>query len=136
MGEFRDMGNPAQVVKKIPAQAAKPRVQDFFYHACRISHVPIFAHTGNIFLYESLHNKHFFGLFFNFACFFLSNRCQQRVATQIPICLHIMLRDLLTQKSVNQRMVTIFGYPRACRFRKYQFENRSWELPLPTFFKT
>jgi hypothetical protein len=49
---------------------------------------------------------------------------------------HIMLRDLLTQKSVNQQMVTIFGYPRACRFRKYQFENRSWELPLPTFFKT
>jgi hypothetical protein len=37
---------------------------------------------------------------------------------------------------VNQQMVTIFGYPRACRFRKYQFENRSWELPLPTFFKT
>jgi hypothetical protein len=32
-------------------------------------------------------------------------------------------------------IVTIFGYPRACRFRKYQFENRSWELPLPTFFK-
>jgi hypothetical protein len=22
------------------------------------------------------------------------------------------------------------------RIRKYQFENRSWELPLPTFFKT
>jgi hypothetical protein len=36
MGELRDMGNPAQVVKKNPAQAAKPRVlprvQDFFYH--------------------------------------------------------------------------------------------------------
>jgi hypothetical protein len=69
MGEFWDMGIPAQVVKKNPAQAA--------------SHVPIFAHTGKIFIYESLHNKHFFG-FFNFQCFFLSNRCHQRVATQIP----------------------------------------------------
>jgi hypothetical protein len=49
---------------------------------------------------------------------------------------HIMLRDLLTQKSVNQQMYTIFGYPWACRFRKHQFGNRSWELPLPTFFKT
>jgi hypothetical protein len=62
MGEFRDMGNPAQ--------AAKPRVQDFFYHACRIYHVPIFAHTGKIFLYESLHNKHFFGLFLISSVFF------------------------------------------------------------------
>jgi hypothetical protein len=34
------------------------------------------------------------------------------------------------------KTVTGFRYPRACRFRKYQFENRSWELPLPTFFKT
>jgi hypothetical protein len=34
-----------------------------------------------------------------------------------------------------KQMVTIFGYPRACRFRKHQFENRSWLLPLPTFFK-
>jgi kinesin family protein 13 len=54
----------------------------------------------------------------------------------VSIMMHIMLRDLLTQKSVNQQMVTIFGYPRACRFRKYQFENNSWELPLPIFFKT
>jgi hypothetical protein len=28
------------------------------------------------------------------------------------------------------------GYPRACRFRKHQIENRLWLLPLPTFFKT
>jgi hypothetical protein len=47
-----------------------------------------------------------------------------------------MLRDLLTQKSVDQKTVTDFRYPRACRFRKYQIENRLWELPLPTFFKT
>jgi hypothetical protein len=39
MGKFRDMGNPAQVVKKNP------------------------AHTGKIFLYESLHKKHLFGFF-------------------------------------------------------------------------
>jgi hypothetical protein len=25
-------------------------------------------------------------------------------------------------------------YPRACRFKKYQIENRLWQLPLPTFF--
>jgi hypothetical protein len=35
-----------------------------------------------------------------------------------------------------KKTVTGFRYHRACRFRKYQFENRSWELPLPTFFKT
>jgi hypothetical protein len=35
-----------------------------------------------------------------------------------------------------KKTVTGFRYPRACRFRKYQFENRSWEFPLPTFFKT
>jgi hypothetical protein len=33
---------------------------------------------------------------------------------------HIMLRDLLTQKCVNKKKVTDFGYPRACRFRKHQ----------------
>jgi hypothetical protein len=49
---------------------------------------------------------------------------------------HIMLRDLLTQKCVNKKKVTDFGYTRECTFRKYQIENRLWELPLPTFFKT
>jgi hypothetical protein len=38
---------------------------------------------------------------------------------------HIMLRDLVTQKSVDQKTVTDFRYPRACRFRKYQIENLS-----------
>jgi hypothetical protein len=52
-----------------------------------------------------------------------------------PWYMHIMLRDLLTQKC-SQKTVTDFGYPRACRFRKYQKINRSWSLPLPTFFKT
>jgi hypothetical protein len=47
-----------------------------------------------------------------------------------------MLRDLLTQKSSQKKTVTDFGYPRACRFRKYQKINRSSSLPLPTFFKT
>jgi hypothetical protein len=27
-----------------------------------------------------------------------------------------------------KKTVTGFEYPRACRFRKYQIENRSWEL--------
>jgi hypothetical protein len=30
--------------------------------------------------------------------------------------LHIMLRDLLTQKYAQKFLVTDFGYPRACRF--------------------
>jgi hypothetical protein len=46
---------------------------------------------------------------------------------------HIMLRDLLTQKCVQKILVTDFGCPRACRFRKHQILNRSPELPLPTF---
>jgi hypothetical protein len=39
-----------------------------------------------------------------------------------------------------KKTVTGFRYTRAGRFRKYQFENRSWELPwgAPStiFFKT
>jgi hypothetical protein len=48
---------------------------------------------------------------------------------------HIMLRDELTQMTSQKISVTDFRYPRACRIRKYQFENRQWELPLPTFLK-
>jgi hypothetical protein len=48
---------------------------------------------------------------------------------------NIMLRDELTQMTLQKKSITDFRYPRACRIRKYQFENRSWELPLPTFFK-
>jgi hypothetical protein len=43
---------------------------------------------------------------------------------------------LVDPNLMNKKTVTGFRYPRACRFRKYQFENRSWELPLSTFFKT
>jgi hypothetical protein len=42
-----------------------------------------------------------------------------------------MLRDLVTQKCVYKKTVTDFRYPRACRLRKYQIENRSPELPRP-----
>jgi hypothetical protein len=49
---------------------------------------------------------------------------------------HIMLRDLLTQKCSHNKELTDFGYPRACRFRKHQIENRFPDLTLPTFFKT
>jgi hypothetical protein len=38
---------------------------------------------------------------------------------------------------MNQKMVTDFGYPRACRFIKTLNEkNRLWLFPLPIFFKT
>jgi hypothetical protein len=46
-----------------------------------------------------------------------------------------MLRDLLTQKFVQKFLVTDFGYPRACKFRKHQILNRSPELALPTLKK-
>jgi hypothetical protein len=38
--------------------------------------------------------------------------------------IHIMLRDLLTQLTSHSKTVTGFRCPRACRIRKYQFENR------------
>jgi hypothetical protein len=37
---------------------------------------------------------------------------------------HIMLRDELTQMTSQKKSVTDFRYPRPCRIRKYQFENR------------
>jgi hypothetical protein len=43
---------------------------------------------------------------------------------------------LVDPKVGYKKTVTGYRYPRACRFRIYQFENRLWELPLPTFFKT
>jgi hypothetical protein len=58
------------------------------------------------------------------------------VAAFTKLAFHIMLRDLLTQKCVDKKKVTDFGYPRACRFRKHEIENRFPELALPTFFKT
>jgi hypothetical protein len=42
---------------------------------------------------------------------------------------------LVDPNLMKKKMVTDFGYPRACRFRIYQI-NRLSELPLPTFFKT
>jgi hypothetical protein len=48
----------------------------------------------------------------------------KRVGVQnITECrVHIMLRDLLTQKCVDKKNVTDSRYPRACRFRKYQID--------------
>jgi hypothetical protein len=46
-----------------------------------------------------------------------------------------MLRDELTQLTLHSKTVTGFRYPRACRIINYQFENRSWEGFLQTFFK-
>jgi hypothetical protein len=43
---------------------------------------------------------------------------------------------LVNPKVRANKKVTDFGYPRACRFRKHQIENRSPDLHLPTFFKT
>jgi hypothetical protein len=41
---------------------------------------------------------------------------------------------LVNPKVRAQTKVTDLGYPRACRFRKYQIVNRSPELTGPTFF--
>jgi hypothetical protein len=49
---------------------------------------------------------------------------------------HIMLRDELTLKCVNIKMVFGFGYPRACRFRKTKQTNQIWFLVRLIFFKT
>jgi hypothetical protein len=70
--------------------------------------------------------------------------CRRRISTaQIVVVLvvvHIMLRDLTLVnpklKCVQKILVSDFGYPRACRFRKHQIENRFPALALPTFFKT
>jgi hypothetical protein len=48
---------------------------------------------------------------------------------------HIMLRDELTQKFSHFDKITVFEYPRACRFRKPHQTNQFWSLRLPTFFK-
>jgi hypothetical protein len=50
--------------------------------------------------------------------------------------LHIMLRDELTQKFSHFDKITVFGYPRACKFRKPHQTNQFWSLRLPPFFKT
>jgi hypothetical protein len=42
----------------------------------------------------------------------------------------------LTSVLWSSEQVTDFGYPRACRFKKHQIENRFPELALPTFLKT
>jgi hypothetical protein len=47
-----------------------------------------------------------------------------------------MLRNLMTQKCSQTFLLSDFRYPRACRFRKYQIENRLWQLPLSTFGST
>jgi hypothetical protein len=49
---------------------------------------------------------------------------------------HIMLRDELTLKCVNIKIVFGFGYPRACRFRKTKQTNQIWFLVRLIFFKT
>jgi hypothetical protein len=49
---------------------------------------------------------------------------------------HIMLRDELTLKCVNVKMVFGFGYPRVCRFRKTKQTNQILFLVRLIFFKT
>jgi hypothetical protein len=51
------------------------------------------------------------------------------------IRVHIMLRDELTQKFSHFDKITVFGYPRTCKFRKPHQTNQFWSLRLPTFFK-
>jgi hypothetical protein len=50
------------------------------------------------------------------------------------VCISHHAEGLVNPKVRGQK--TDLGYPRASRFRKYQIENRLWEIPLPTFFKT
>jgi hypothetical protein len=47
---------------------------------------------------------------------------------------HIMLRDELTQKFSHFDNITVFGYPRACRFRKPHQTNQFWSLRAPSNF--
>jgi hypothetical protein len=76
----------------------------------------------------------------NYACRFVSTGdlydlfCQN--CSSALLWAHIMLRDELTQKFSHFNKITVFGYPRACRFRKYQFENRSiMGAPSTNFFQ-
>jgi hypothetical protein len=54
----------------------------------------------------------------------------------VALCPPHHAEGLVDPNRLEYKMKTDFGYPRACRFRKYHIENRLWELPLPTFFKT
>jgi hypothetical protein len=67
MGEFRDMGISAQVVKKNPAKAAKPRVQKFCF-ATRAG-IPMSLYSPIQERYSSMSHyiKNIYLGFFNFA---------------------------------------------------------------------
>jgi hypothetical protein len=84
------MGIPAQVVKKKSCTCGEAASSAGFFFwqrsECRNSHVPKFAYTGKI---NSSMNHYIINFFLDFFKFrvILSNRCHQRVATQIPICL-------------------------------------------------
>jgi hypothetical protein len=65
------------------------------------------------------------------------HHCQQFLKHHISNCMQTLVRDvryvynthhaegLIDPNSQYKKTVTGFRYPRACRFRKYQFENRS-----------
>jgi hypothetical protein len=57
-------------------------------------------------------------------------------ATSIAVSNTHHAEGLVNPKVRDKKKVTDFGYPRACRFRKCQIENRSPKLARPTFFKT
>jgi hypothetical protein len=67
MGEFRDMGIPAQVVKK---KSCTPRVQDFFFATRAGIHMSLYSPIQERYSSMSHYIINIFLDFFNFACFF------------------------------------------------------------------
>jgi hypothetical protein len=71
--------------------------------------------------------------------FFTSNQTKMFFHVVKLLCIAYQTHHaegLVYPKVRAQKKVTDFGYPRACRFRKYQIENRSPELTRPPFCKT
>jgi hypothetical protein len=64
--------------------------------------------------------------------------CQQGLEHDVTNIIYKKVKHLMMSIYVHaegqryKKTVTGFRYPRACRFRKYQFENRSWVMGAPS----